>query len=58
MKLFSFLILLLLFLPVFIYAQPLPPSTPVPLDGGLIALLAAGAVYGVKRYSNNNSKTE
>ena len=44
------LIVLLLFVPVFIYAQPRPPSIPVPLDGGLIALLAAGAVYGSKKY--------
>jgi hypothetical protein len=32
-------------------AQPLPPSgVPVPLDGGLLTLLAAGAVYGTKKY--------
>ena len=35
------------------HAQPLPPSgAPVPLDGGLLALLAAGAVYGAKRFND------
>jgi hypothetical protein len=26
-----------------------PPSTPVPIDGGLSILLVAGAAYGIKR---------
>ena len=40
----------LLFFISYAYAQPAPPSgAPVPLDGGIVALLAAGAVYGVKR---------
>jgi len=40
----------LLALATIAYAQPLPPSgAPVPLDGGLLALLAAGAAYGVKK---------
>ena len=47
------LIVLLLFVPVFIYAQPRPPGPPVPLDGGIVALLAAGALYGVKKYKKN-----
>lgn len=29
---------------------PPPPSTPVPIDGGLTVLLAAGAAYGIKKY--------
>ena len=35
-----------------LFAQPLPPGDggdPVPLDGGLLIVLAAGAVYGVKK---------
>jgi hypothetical protein len=35
-----------------VLAQPSPPQfQPAPLDGGLIALLAAGAVYGTKKLS-------
>jgi len=31
-------------------AQPLPPTeNPVPLDGGVLGLLVAGADYGVKK---------
>ncbi len=36
----------------FLFAQPAPPGdggAPVPLDGGLLIVLAAGAVYGVKK---------
>jgi hypothetical protein len=32
-----------------LFAQPLNPNTPVPLDGGLVTLLVAGAAYGVKK---------
>ena len=43
-------------LPMLTFAQPLPPTvTPVPLDGGLVALLAAGAVYGAKKYKFNQN---
>jgi hypothetical protein len=36
------------------HAQPLPPTdNPVPLDGGILALLAAGAVYGGRKYKAN-----
>ncbi len=42
-------------LPTVLYAQPEFPDTPVPLDGGLMALLAAGAVYGVKAYRKHNT---
>lgn len=33
---------------------PAPPD-PAPLDCGLMALLAAGAVYGVKAYRKHNN---
>lgn len=36
------------------FAQPRPPSVPVPLDGGLITLLIAGAAYGSKKIFNND----
>jgi hypothetical protein len=43
-------LIFLLSLLTVVHAQPLPPTdNPVPLDGGLLALLAAGAVYGAKR---------
>lgn len=35
-----------------LFAQPAPPgggNAPVPLDGGLLIVLAAGAVYGAKK---------
>lgn len=35
--------------PVFI-AQNTPPPPPVPLDGGLVALLAAGGAVAYKKY--------
>jgi hypothetical protein len=35
--------------PVFI-TQNTPPDPPVPLDGGLVALLAAGGAVAYKRY--------
>ena len=38
-----------------LYALPDPPNPPAPLDGGLMALLAAGAVYGVKAYRKHNT---
>lgn len=46
----------LLLLTVIAYAQPTPPSgQPVPLDGGILALLAAGAAYGVKKYRSTDN---
>jgi len=44
------------FLALSMHAQPLPPSSnpPVPLDGGLLVLLAAGAAYGLKK--NNSAR--
>jgi hypothetical protein len=39
------------------YAQPLPPTPdPVPLDGGIIGLLVAGAVYGVNKINLKTTK--
>lgn len=34
-------------------AQPGNPTPPVPLDGGISLLVAAGAAYGVKRYRDS-----
>ncbi len=31
------------------YAQPQPPNNPVPLDGGISLLIAAGAAFGAKK---------
>ena len=45
----SAILFILVFSSMLVNAQPLNPATPVPLDGGLIALLAAGAVYGAKK---------
>ncbi|TVQ75947.1 MAG: hypothetical protein EA358_10605 [Flavobacteriales bacterium] len=58
MKNYQLVILLafVLLAPVFVYAQPRPPSVPVPLDGGIVALLAAGAMYGAKKYNVTNKK--
>ena len=36
---------------------PDPPCAPIPLDGGISILIAAGAAYGAKKvygFSNNN----
>ncbi|TVQ79270.1 MAG: hypothetical protein EA358_03775 [Flavobacteriales bacterium] len=52
---FLVLSVIILFSPVFVYAQPRPPSVPVPLDGGLVALLIAGAAYGAKKHFNNQA---
>ncbi len=42
---FAFILLV-----AYTYAQPgTPIDNPVPLDGGIIALLVAGATYGAKR---------
>ncbi len=40
--------------PVFI-AQNTPPDLPVPLDGGLVALLAAGGAVAYKKYRPKRS---
>lgn len=36
------------------YGQPDVPPPPVPLDGGLLALLAAGGITGYKAYAKKN----
>jgi hypothetical protein len=55
MKKLASLLLLLLF-PLIMIAQgppPPPPSPPgLPIDGGLLFLLIAGIVYGVKKLKN------
>jgi len=35
--------------------QNSPPDPPVPLDGGLVALLAAGGVVAYKKYQSKRS---
>ena len=40
--------------PVFI-PQNTPPDPPVPLDGGLVALLAAGGAVAYKKYRSKRS---
>jgi len=39
-------------------AQPSNPVSPVPLDGGLGLLLAAGAAYGAKKWNANRKAKE
>jgi hypothetical protein len=39
-------------------AQPGNPQNPVPLDGGLSLLLAAGAAYGAKKWNANRKEKE
>lgn len=52
-----------LFLAVFIglgyvaNAQPNNPAPPVPLDGGLSLLVAAGAAYGVKKFRDSRKES-
>ena len=41
------LLLTILVLPL--AAQPEPPIEPIPIDGGLSVLLAAGALFGIKK---------
>jgi len=54
------LILLFAFISIDLAAQggvPPPPSDPpVPLDGGLIALIAAGGAVGYKKYKQRNTE--
>ena len=41
-------------------SDPVPPGTnEIPLDGGVLGLLVAGAVYGAKRiYDNRKQKSQ
>jgi len=50
-KLFTLVVIGLLFVAQYAHAQPPPPPTPtdVPIDGGLSLLIAAGAALGGKK---------
>ena len=54
------LILLFAFISIDLAAQGGGPPTPsdpaVPLDGGLIALIAAGGAVGYKKYKQRNTE--
>lgn len=39
--------------PVALFAQPDPPGGPVPIDGGIGLLIAAGTAYGAKKMVSN-----
>ena len=52
-QIFFFTTLLILLVPTLLMAQPDPPGGPVPIDGGLGILLAAGGAYGIKKYREN-----
>ena len=62
---FKLLLLVLLSLPMCVYAQGDPPgdepppfpddTTDVPFDGGVTLLLAAGLAYGVKKVKDQKS---
>ncbi|MDB9927799.1 hypothetical protein OAD34_04405 [Flavobacteriaceae bacterium] len=55
MKKLASLLLLLLFPLIMIAQGPPPPPPPppgLPIDGGLLFLLIAGIVYGVKKLKN------
>lgn len=40
------IVLLILFVPLYTFAQPDPPGGPVPVDGAVGLLAVAGALYG------------
>jgi hypothetical protein len=61
MRLIYFLaaLIIAMCLPIFSFAQGggLPPApADVPIDGGLVILLAAGVGYGVKKYRDQRKK--
>jgi hypothetical protein len=41
--------LILLLAVIVVYAQPGNPTNPVPIDGGISLLIAAGAAFGAKK---------
>lgn len=45
-------------LPLLTLAQGPPDPEDTPIDGGLVILLAAGVVYGVKKYRDGSKATE
>jgi hypothetical protein len=50
---FTVILVLLICVPSIVHAQPDPcvdPDLQCPIDGGLTALLAIGAGYGIKKY--------
>jgi hypothetical protein len=55
-----FFLVIFLLLPVFVQsiiaAPPPPPPKPIPIDGGLGLLLAAGVAYAAKKLHNNRNK--
>lgn len=59
----TLILAILIIFPLFIFTaigQPPPPEPEAtPIDGGLLALLIAGAVYGGKKFfKNKNQETE
>ena len=54
----SVLLFLMLCLTSLTFAQnfdpPLPPDEQIPIDGGISLLLAAGAIWGVKKLKDKN----
>ena len=55
----SILMVVFIFLPGIIQAQPDPctdPFDPCPIDGGLTALLAVGIGYGIKKVRDSRKK--
>jgi len=50
----NIIVLFAILIPAILMAQPDPPGGPVPIDGGLGFLLAAGAAYGIKQYKKQS----
>jgi hypothetical protein len=44
-----FTLAILLFIVTLTFAQPGNPNPPVPIDGGISLLIAAGAAFGAKK---------
>ena len=57
MKKFIVLLLLFIVFPLFIQTAiaqpPPPPPQDIPIDGGLLFLLIAGAIYGGRKFYKN-----
>jgi hypothetical protein len=53
----TLVLLIVLFSPILLYAQPDPGDDPdVPIDGGLSVLLAAGVGYGISELKRKNNE--